>query len=40
MREVQDAEGAEYRDAEGFEGVGNGDGVSPPQPTRGSGGTS
>jgi len=35
MREVQDAESAEDRDAEGFEGVGNG--VSPPQLTRGSG---
>ena len=28
------------RDAEGVEGVGNGEGVSPPQPTRGSGGAS
>ena len=28
------------RDAEGVEGVGKGDGVSPPQPTKGSGGAS
>ena len=34
------AEGAQrhrYRDAEGVEGVGFGEGMSPPQPTRGSG---
>jgi len=33
----RDARGAEDRDAEGVEGVGNGAGVSPPQPTRGLG---
>ena len=34
---VGGAKGTEDRDAEGVEGVGNGDEVSPPQPTRGSG---
>ena len=32
-----DTERVEWRDAEGIDGVRNGDGVSPPQPTRGSG---
>ena len=38
--ELRGAIGAENRDAEGVEGVGNGEGVSPPQPTRESGGAS
>jgi len=34
---IRDAEGVEWRDAEGIEGLEMGRGFPPPQPTRGSG---